>query len=237
MNADKCKVLCVSYGVPRSLTVPPVQVGGTRLQRVTELVSLGVIFDQHLTFEAQARATSNKAKAVMAVLHRSVGKSIGERRMLRLYKTCAEPVFNYCITAAPPREERGAEVLRKAQKHCMRCISGRFDLRTTVLAERLSISSQEAIRKQHLLLFAYKIFKGIHFVPSQLFRIRSEEAAPADDSIGARRAASATFKWEFVPPTIGSTAKAYDHSVVMRAGAAWNELRGMTVGKGKHPGI
>ncbi len=108
------------------------------------------------------------------MLHRTVGRYVGRKRLLHLFNSCVLPIMDYCDVVATPKCDFAARKLERAQNFCMRCISRRFDYSAENLYDLLGLCPLKVRRDKHLIIFFFKVFKRLHFVPNWLFRVKSD---------------------------------------------------------------
>jgi hypothetical protein len=126
------------------------------IKRSFDTKFLGVILDQHLTFEPHIRYIKGKISRGIGILLK--GKRIlNQSSLLTLYHAFLYPYFTFCVTVWGNTYPTHLATLVKCQKRAIRIICGarKYD-HTSPLFENLKILNMQKLYEYHVVIFLYK---------------------------------------------------------------------------------
>ena len=122
LNSNKTKY--VIFGTRQTLTTKPdlnLKVGNDQIDRVTSMKYLGVILDDHLTFDEHITYIINKASKKLGVLRRA-REYLNKSTKILLYKSLVLPHLDYCDLVYMCTKEENLQRLQQIQNCACRII-------------------------------------------------------------------------------------------------------------------
>ena len=96
LNGDKTKYIIFSY--KKSIELPTIKIGENDIQQTQYTKFLGVLFDQHLTFNEHINYVSAKISKSIGILYK-LNKYLPQNILTTLYLTLVQPYLTYGIVA------------------------------------------------------------------------------------------------------------------------------------------
>ena len=160
LNANKTKY--VIFGTKQQLTTKPdlnLYVGQDKIDRVESMKYLGVILDDHLSFDEHIKYIINKSSKKLGVLQRS-REFLNKSTKILLYKSLVLPHLDYCDIVYMCIKEENLHKLQKIQNCACRIIL-KADKYASVksLHQELQLPYLQQRRQIHL---AMECFTGVH---------------------------------------------------------------------------
>ncbi len=155
LNLEKTKFMLISN---RTSDINcEIKLNNYIIETVSEFKYLGVVVDEHLTFQKHAIYLSGKINKKVGFLYR-IGKYLSECTKLLIYKTIIAPHFNYCSTVIFMMNKTDLNDLQVAQNKALRCIT-RSDYYTKIshMLEVTSLLSVQQITILNTFVFIYKV--------------------------------------------------------------------------------
>ena len=156
INPDKTKYMIFSN---RQLNSPHknLKVNSTIIERVPTFSYLGVVLDQHLTFDNHAKYTIDRVSAKVYQL-KKIRKLLTKKAALLIYKNMILPIMEYGDIYMTSATQDNRKKLQKLQNKALKCAlekDKRFN--TNLLHDEAKIHKLKHRRKTHLLQHMYQI--------------------------------------------------------------------------------
>ena len=164
INPSKTKYMVFSTTDIKRDTISP-KIDDREIEKVPHFNYLGVVLDQHLTFENHAKYTLNRVSSKIYLLTR-MRKYLTSRAALLIYKNMILPVLEYGDVFLSSATKENRSKLQKLQNKALKCALGRDKkYNTSNLHKEAKLLKLKHRRKLHLLLNMHKLsnisgFKG-----------------------------------------------------------------------------
>ena len=142
--------------------MPTLTIQGLSLERHNEAKYLGLILDQHLTWDAHISALCKKLRPKVGLLSRL--RHVLPHSMLRcVYNTTIQSVMDYGLTVWGTCNKGNHNAVQKMQNRCARLLSGNFDRNVCSrdLLASLGIPNINQRFNYMLGVLVYKCFNGM----------------------------------------------------------------------------
>ncbi len=218
--APKCKYLICSLtpAPPADLVYPP-SVRGSTLIRVDSLKYLGTLLDRRLAFDVNAKALATKAKRILGVLHRSVGRFAGQERFRALYVGKILPIITYAITVTFPRYQKDWSLLEKVNRYGCRLITNDYKKSYIDLLAKTRLPSIAQISLKRGLRLLYKYVFGQRLLPGVLQRVQDVRGP-----VRRSQRLSQDHEYSLMVPNSGVTARTGQLVPIYKLIQFWNVL-------------
>ncbi len=147
------------FGTKNNLTVKPdlnIYVGNAKIERVSAMKYLGVILDEHLTFDEHVNYIIAKASKKLGILHRA-REFLNLNTKILLYKSLVLPHMDYCDLIYMCTTEHNLQRLQYIQNCACRIIL-RADNYTSVkeMRQELKLPTLRQRRTIHMAMECHK---------------------------------------------------------------------------------
>ena len=160
-NPSKCTVIQISN---KHTAKTSYILHGETLQTVEESKYLGVVFNNHLTWQNHISATANKASKVLGFLRRNL-HDCSTKVKAASYSTMVRPILEYSATIWDPFLKKDKIPLENVQRRAARFATKNYHDRTPGCVDRmlndLKWESLESRRQNLRLCFLHKINNNI----------------------------------------------------------------------------
>ncbi len=180
LNTSKTKYIV--FGNKSNLTVKPdlnLTIGGKPIERVSSMKYLGVILDEHLTFDEHIQYILFKSSKKLGILRRSKEYLNNSTRKL-LYQSLILPHMDYCDTVYMCTTEKNLQKLQIVQNSAFRIIlEADIDTPISELHKKLEMPNLKQRRSIHLAMECFNNINnkeaGLHsfFVPTSDTHVRT----------------------------------------------------------------
>ena len=140
------------------LNEPEIHVGETTIKRVRSFKTLGVVIDEHLTWERQIENIQTKISKGIGLLRR-MKKLVPKTTFTKVYNTIILPHFDYCSLVWDNCSDELIDKLQKLQNRAARVIiTGKtYETRSLEVLKELHWQPLKERFKQRKLSFTHKI--------------------------------------------------------------------------------
>ena len=156
INSSKTKFMVFSTQKVEEY-YPPLMIDADEVERVSNFCYLGVVLDQHLTFDGHAKYVLNRVAAKVYQL-RWLKEFLTNRAALMVYKNMILPIMEYGDIYLISASKENKNKLQKLQNKALRCAldkEKRFS--TQKLHEEAKLLEVKDRRRIHLLLHMFQI--------------------------------------------------------------------------------
>ena len=155
INESKSKLI-VFRARQRSFLPPVIRINGVTMEEVDKFNYLGIVIDQHLTWNAHVRALSSKICKVIGILNRL--KNFVPRSVLKtIYNSLIHSKLQYGILVWG----HGSDSIFKLQKKAVRVMTkSKFFAHTDPIFQTENILKFSDLRRLSELKFYYKLLHG-----------------------------------------------------------------------------
>lgn len=129
------------------------------LERVDSEKDLGIIVDQHLTFEQHINDKINKANRTMGLIRRSF-VDLNKENFIRLYKALVRPQLEFGNVIWSPSRKKDITSLENVQRRSTRMVNGLRHLSYQERLKELSLPTLVYRRLRGEMIETYKIARG-----------------------------------------------------------------------------
>jgi len=164
-NLAKCELLCITN--KKNPSKYCYSLNGENVRGVPHTKYLGVILDEHLTFNEHIKKISFKAHQVKSFLQRNIS-SCPSKVKEACYKSMVRPVIEYASTVWSPYTKVNTNLIEAVQRRAARFVTGDFGLTSSVteMIQSLGWISLEQRRKILRLIMLFKILHNVVTVPN-----------------------------------------------------------------------
>ena len=144
---------------------------GEQVKLVPHAKYLGVVIDEHLSFNEHIKMITNKANAVKSFLQRNIG-SCTESVKEACYKSMIRPILEYSSTVWSPYTKKNILIIEAVQRRVARFVTSTYNQTSSVttMLLRLGWPSLEQRREIAKATMMYKILHNIVAVPFDRYR-------------------------------------------------------------------
>ena len=103
---------------------PEIRIGETAIKRVRNSKTLGVLVDEHLTWDGQLENIQTKVSRGIGMLRR-MRKVVSKTTLIKVYNAIILPHFDYCSLVWDNCSDYLIDKLQKLQNRAARVITGR----------------------------------------------------------------------------------------------------------------
>ena len=157
INTNKTKYVLFNNSSRLNSDAHTLTFKGKLLERQTQFNYLGVILDEHLTFENQIKSTINKVSAKISQL-KKLRRFLNTRASLLVYKNMILPILEYGDIYMSSSTVAYRKKLQVLQNRALKCALGkdnRYD--TKQLHAEAKIEKLKFRRKAHLILHMHQV--------------------------------------------------------------------------------
>ena len=126
LNREKTEYMIIGSRQKLSkITIEPeIRIGETAIKRVRNSKTLGVLIDEHLTWDGQLESVQTKVSRAIGMLRR-VRKVVPKTTLTKVYNAIILPHFDYCSLVWDNCSDYLIDKLQKLQNRAARVITGR----------------------------------------------------------------------------------------------------------------
>lgn len=134
---------------------------GSKIERTHEIMFLGVLIDEQLTWKSHIEHVKKKVSQTVAVLHKVKGL-VNKRALILLYNSLVVPYLTYCIEAWGNACKTYTEPVFLLQKRAIRVINGNaYRDHTNPIFKQLQILKLNELIEYNILKTMYKAHQQI----------------------------------------------------------------------------
>ena len=136
---------------------PEIRIGETAIKRVRNSKTLGVLIDEHLTWDKQLENVQTKVSRGIGMLRR-MRKVVPKTTLIKVYNAIILPHFDYCSLVWDNCSDYLIDKLQKLQNRAARVITGRsYKTRSRDVLKELQWQPLKERFEHKKLLFMHKI--------------------------------------------------------------------------------
>ena len=136
-------------------------INGISLRKVNQTKCLGIVIDDHLTWNSHVTSVARKVSSGIGALRRTK-PFIPKEHLINIYRSIIEPYFDYCCIVWDGIGEGLANRLQKLQNRAGRVITGApYTKSSKEILSQLDWASLGERRNQLKAVMMYKIVNGL----------------------------------------------------------------------------
>jgi hypothetical protein len=160
LNIHKTKFMIIKS---RKKKIPPsalnINIDKQKIQQVLHTKFLGVIIDEHLTWDNHIKYTTSKLAKIIGILCKARHK-LDRKALLMLYNTLVLPHITYCLIIWGKTYDKHIKRVQVAQNKMLRIITlSEYRASAQPLFAKLKLMTVEQLYKYHIIIFMYKYTK------------------------------------------------------------------------------
>lgn len=159
LNLDKCHTMSFSRNF--NVTITDYKLCGRKLQKLSDVKDLGVIFDNKLIFDKHIANISNRANKMLGFIIRTCYEFKNVQSIRMLYMAYVNSILNFASVIWNPHYLKYINKLESTQKHFVNFVNRKYfsnrQNNSSVIKHELSLFSLEDRRKLTDIKFIYKL--------------------------------------------------------------------------------
>jgi hypothetical protein len=159
LNKEKTEYMIIGsrQKLSKIINEPEIHVGETTIKRVSYSKTLGVVIDEHLTWQRQIENIQTKISKGIGMLRR-IKKIVPKTTLIKVYNAIILPHFDYCSLVWDNCSDYLIDKLQKLQNRAARVITSKtYETRSCDVLKELQWQPLKERLKHKKLFFMHKI--------------------------------------------------------------------------------
>ena len=161
ISIPKCSVMHIQHKTTKMSNLPSYFFGMIKLQEITCVKDLGVLFDNRLTFSNNINSIVHKASCRSRLIHKSF-TSRQPKLLVHAFTTYVRPILEYCSPIWSPSSIKDITSIESVQRRFTKKLSGLFYCTYDDRLKNLGLERLEVRRIRADLILCYKILFGLY---------------------------------------------------------------------------